>query len=81
MKILIDTLQVSGRWSQKRIMTFSSFMSAFIYGFMPILKSDFEVKEFVFLGFLGAGGFSLFRTQKVNENNTDNNDTPQNTDL
>jgi len=68
MKILIDTLTTNGKWSQKRLMTFSSFFIATIYAFMPMFNNKFEVKEFVFLGFLGAGGFSLFRTQKQNEN-------------
>jgi len=68
MKILIDTLTTNGKWSQKRLMTFSSFLIASIYAFMPMFNNRFEVKEFVFLGFLGAGGFSLFRTQKQNEN-------------
>ena len=68
MKILIDTLTTNGKWSQKRLMTFSSFFIASIYAFMPMFNNRFEVKEFVFLGFLGAGGFSLFRTQKQNEN-------------
>ena len=54
-------------------MTFSSFFVATLYGFMPLMVSKFEVKEFVFLGFLTAGGFSLFRTQKTNEN-INNND-------
>jgi hypothetical protein len=49
-------------------MTFSSFFIATIYAFLPLFNSKFDVKEFVFLGFLGAGGFSLFRTQKINEN-------------
>ena len=68
MKILTDTLTSNGKWSQKRLMTFSSFFVATIYAFMPMLDNMFDVKEFVFLGFLGAGGFSLFRTQKQNEN-------------
>jgi len=68
MKILIDTLTTNGKWSQKRLMTFSSFFIATIYAFMPMFNNNFDVKEFVFLGFLGAGGFSLFRTQKQNEN-------------
>tara|TARA_R110000868_G_scaffold334941_1_gene595608 strand:+ start:584 stop:811 length:228 start_codon:yes stop_codon:yes gene_type:complete len=68
MKILKDTLMISGRWSQKRLMTFSSFFIATVYSFLPLIDSEFDVKEFVFLGFLGAGGFSLFRTQKQNEN-------------
>ena len=75
MKILKDTLQNKGRWSQKRLMTFSSFFIAVIYAFVPLVKSDFEVKEFVFLGILASGGFSLYRTQKTNENNINNPDT------
>lgn len=68
MKLLTDTLKSNGKWSQKRLMTFSSFFIATTYAFMPLVNNKFEVKEFVFLGFLGAGGFSLFRTQKQNEN-------------
>lgn len=64
MKILKDTLTSNGKWSQKRLMTFSSFFIATIYAFLPIFDNKFEVKEFVFLGFLGAGGFSLFQTTK-----------------
>lgn len=70
MKILKDTLQVNGKWSQKRLMTFSSFWTATIYGFLPAFIA-FEVKEFVFLGFLGVGGFSLFRTQKEPSKNSE----------
>lgn len=68
MKILKDTLTSNGKWSQKRLMTFSSFFIATIYAFMPFVDNKFDVKEFVFLGFLASGGFSLFRTQKQNEN-------------
>jgi hypothetical protein len=75
MKILKDTLQSNGRWSQKRLMTFSSFFIAVIYAFVPLVRTDFEVKEFVFLGILASGGFSLYRTQKTNENNINNPDT------
>jgi len=73
MKMLTDTLTVNGKWSQKRLMTFSSFFIATVYAFLPLIDSHFDVKEFVFLGFLGAGGFSLFRTQKTNENISSNN--------
>ena len=69
MKILKDTLKVNNKWSQKRLLTFSSFFIATIYAFLPTVYNTFEVKEFVFLGFLGAGGFSLYRTQKTNDNN------------
>lgn len=64
MKLLTDTLKSNGKWSQKRLMTFSSFFIATIYAFLPMFDNKFEVKEFVFLGFLGAGGFSLFQTTK-----------------
>lgn len=74
MKIIKDTLKNGDTWSQKRLMTFSSFFIATIYAFIPIWIPDFEVKEFVFIGFLGAGGWSLFRTQKVNENINNENE-------
>jgi len=64
MKIINDTLKSKGNWSQKRMMTFSSFLVATVYAFIPIFKPEFDVKEFVFMGFLATGGFSLYRTQK-----------------
>ena len=73
MKILTDTLKVNGKWSQKRLMTFSSFFVATIYAFLPAFIYAFDVKEFVFLGFLGVGGFTLYRIQKKNENKFDEN--------
>lgn len=69
MKILTDTLQVNGKWSQKRLQTITAFWVATVYVFIPAIVPTFEVKEFVFLGFIGAGGWSLLRTQKTNENN------------
>jgi len=75
MKLLKDTLTSNGKYSQKRIMTFTSFWVATIYAFMPLFVADFDVKEFVFIGFIGAGGWSLLRTQKVNENNNYSHDT------
>ena len=69
MKIFTDTLKYNNKWSQKRLLTFSSFFVASIYAFIPIFLPNFEVKEFVFLGFLGVGGFSIYRTQKTNDNN------------
>ena len=50
--LINDTLRPKGRFEQKRVMTLSSFLSALMYGFMPLFKNGFEVKEFVFLGFL-----------------------------
>ena len=46
-----------------------------LFGFNDVRymsKDGFDVKEFVFIGFLTAGGFSLFRTQKQNENTSSN---------
>lgn len=76
MNIINDTLKTNNKWSQKRLLTFSSFFVATIYAVIPIFIPTFEVKEFVFLGFLGIGGFSTYRTQKTNENinNTNTND-------
>lgn len=67
-KFVYDTLTSKGVWSQKRVMIYASFISAFIYAFIPLFKDGFDVKEFVFIGFLGIGGFTIFRTQKKNEN-------------
>jgi len=68
MKIIFDTLKINNKWSQKRLLTFTSFWCATLYAFCPIFVKGFIVQEFVFIGFLGVGGFSLFRTQKKNEN-------------
>ena len=68
MKILDDTLKVNGKYSQKRLMTFTSFWIAVAYAFTPIAIPNFVVNEFVFVGFIAGGGWSLLRTQKKNEN-------------
>lgn len=70
--LINDTLKNNNKWSQKRLLTFSSFFVATIYAVIPIFIPTFEVKEFVFLGFLGIGGFSTYRTQKTNENINNN---------
>ena len=84
-KIIKDTLQVNGKWSQKRIMAFTSFWVATIYAFTPAFVVGFDVKEFVFLGFIGGGAYAIFRAQKPNENNPyDNynyNNNNQNNDV
>jgi len=69
-KIFIDTLTVNGKHSIKRWLTLSSFVVATIYAFIPIIFKEFQVQEFIFAGFLAIGGFSIFRTQKLNENLT-----------
>ena len=39
----------------------------------PLFVTTFDVKEFVFIGFIGAGSWSLYRTQKKNENTIEEN--------
>lgn len=68
MKLIKDTLMVNGKWSQKRIMAFTSFWVAVIYAFMPAFIPAFDVKEFVFLGFIGGGAYAIYRVQRKNEN-------------
>jgi hypothetical protein len=46
---------------------------ATIYAFIPAFVVDFDVKEFVFLGFIGGGAYAIFRAQKPNENDPYNN--------
>lgn len=67
-QLINDTLKVNCKWSQKRLLTFSSFWVAVVYAYIPVFIPTFVVNEFVFMGFLGAGGWSLLRTQKKNEN-------------
>lgn len=80
-KLITDTLQVNGKWSQKRIMAFTSFWVATIYAFIPAFVIGFDVKEFVFLGFIGGGAYAIFRAQKPNENDPYNNYNYNNNNL
>lgn len=73
-KIIKDTMMINGRWSQKRIMVFSSFWIATIYAFIPAFLPSFDVKEFVFLGFIGGGAYAVFRAQKPDEQKINNNE-------
>ena len=50
-------------------MAFTSFWVATIYAFIPAFVIGFDVKEFVFLGFIGGGAYAIFRAQKPNESN------------
>lgn len=54
-------------------MAFTSFWVATIYAFIPAFVIGFDVKEFVFLGFIGGGAYAIFRAQKPNENDPYNN--------
>jgi hypothetical protein len=74
-----DTMKPKGKYEQKRIMVFSGFFSGLIYAFTPIFFPAFEVKDFVFISFMGlAGGvsfLSLKDKQRVdNLNNYNDNE-------
>ena len=71
-RMIVDTLFVNGKMSQKRLGTFTSFYIAVFYALIPIYLPNFVVHEFVFLGLIGYGGWSLLRTQKKNENINNN---------
>lgn len=49
-------------------MAFTSFWVAVIYAFTPAFIPAFDVKEFVFLGFIGGGAYAIYRVQRKNEN-------------
>lgn len=68
MQLINDTLKVNGRFSQKRVLTFSAFWVAVVYAFIPLAFPNFPVNDIVFTGFIGFGGWSVLRTQKKNEN-------------
>ena len=68
MKLIDDTLKVNGRYSQRRIKALLYAFISVIYPFIPMFIDNFDVKEFVFLGFLGAGGFALYATLQKNKN-------------
>ena len=59
MKLINDTLKISGRWAHKRVMAFACFHSMIVYVFLPTLYPTFEVKEFVVCFFLGYSGACL----------------------
>lgn len=67
-KMFKDTLMPKGRFEIHRVGTFSAFWVAVVYAFIPALLQKFEVKEFVFIGFITGGGWSLYRAKKKNEN-------------
>jgi len=67
-KIFNETLKENGKFSIHRLGTFSAFWVAVVYAFIPALLPKFEVKEFVFIGFISGGGWSLYRAKKKNEN-------------
>jgi hypothetical protein len=59
-----DTMKPKGKYEQKRVMTFSGFFFGVIYAFLPIFLPEFDVKDFVFIAFLGLAGGSSFLSLK-----------------
>ncbi len=59
-----DTMKPKGKYEQKRVMTFSGFFAGVIYAFIPIFIPEFDVKDFVFIAFLGLAGGSSFLSLK-----------------
>jgi hypothetical protein len=57
-KIISDTLKPGGKWSMKRIGSFTSFWIAIVYAFAPIF-AVIEIKEFVFVGLLTYSATSI----------------------
>jgi len=85
MKLIDDTLKISGRFAHKRLMAFACFHSMLVYIFVPTLYPNFEVKEFVVIGFLGFAGACLGidsqQKIKINSDNNINTTTVVNNDV
>lgn len=58
-KIIEETLKTGGKWSLKRIAGISGFYAGVSYAFTPIFVNSFEVKEFVFIGFMSFGATAI----------------------
>jgi len=73
-KIVTDTLQVNGKWAHKRVLAFVSFHIGAVYAFVPFIRPDFEVKEFVVMCFFGlsAGCLGIDLQQQIKMNQNDN---------
>jgi hypothetical protein len=57
-KLINETLKPNGKWSIKRISSFTAFWLAVIYAFVPLFK-DIKIQEFVFVGLLTYSATSL----------------------
>jgi hypothetical protein len=76
-RVITDTLMVNGKFAHKRVLSFSCFIFGTLYAFIPYLKPNFEVKEFVVMCFFGlsAGclGIDLQQQIKLKNNSTIDN--------
>ena len=55
-KIVKDILMSNGKWSYKRITALYILNMALLYAYLPAIKENFEVKEFVFMALLTYSG-------------------------
>lgn len=72
-KIIRDTLMTNGKWSLKRLASFSAFWVAVCYVFLPVWIPLFIVHEFVFWGFMTFGASAIGMTvwnKKIDKNET-----------
>lgn len=77
-KVLEDILKEHGKWSFKRTTALYVLNVAILYAFLPIYMLNFDVKEFVFWGFITYSGtmIGLGIKQKLAETAAENtNDT------
>lgn len=74
-KFLADILKEHGKWSFKRTTALYVLNVAIIYAFLPLLMLNFDVKEFVFWGFITYSGtmIGLGLKQKLAETAAENN--------
>jgi hypothetical protein len=74
-QIIIDILKPNGKWSFKRMTALYILNMAIIYAFLPIVKSNFDVKEFVFVSLLGYSatmvGVTAWEKLKVKKDNNE----------
>lgn len=61
-KIIRDTLMTRGKWSIKRLAGVSGFYFAILYASIPMVKPEFEVKEFVFGGLVAFAAAAISMT-------------------
>ncbi len=72
-KFISDLLKVKDKWSFKRVTALYVLNIAIGYAFIPIFIKSFDVKEFVFWGFITYSGtmIGMALKQKIAETTTD----------
>jgi len=81
-KFINDLLKTAGKFSYKRITSLYTLNIAILYVILPLFVRDFEVLEFVFLGFITYSasmvGFTMYQKLNVKKDptNNDNVDVP-----